>query len=275
MKQAIGLKNLGIIGLVFFLLVGCNPANLTTTSGGTNTAPSPRILTVFAAASLTDAFGEIGQAFEAANPGVTIKFNFAGSQSLRNQIEQGARADVFASANTREMDALVEGKFVAENSAQFFLTNQLVVILPADNPAGLQELSDLEKNGSKIILAAREVPVGDYTLQMLKKLEPALGDGFQDRVLANVVSYENDVKQVVIKVQLGEADAGIVYVSDAIAAPELLTLEIPVEYNVIAKFPLATLTESEYPERAQNFVAMVLSPEGQAILKKWGFIPVK
>ena len=106
-------------------------------------APEPKTLTVFAAASLTDAFGEIGKAFEAAHPGVTAKFNFGGSQSLRTQIEQGAGADVFASANTKEMDTLVAGQFVAENSAQIFLTNQLVVILPASNPAGLTRLADL------------------------------------------------------------------------------------------------------------------------------------
>ncbi len=237
--------------------------------------PEPRTLTVFAAASLTNAFGEIGKAFETVNPGVTVTFNFAGSQALRTQVEQGAQADVFASANTKEMDTLVTGNFVAAESAQVFLTNQLVVILPASNPAGLTALADLTKSGLKLVLAAKEVPVGNYALQVLDKLDVALGAGYKDKVLANVVSYENDVKQVVAKVQLGEADAGIVYLSDTVAAPELQKIEIPAENNVVAKYPLATLAESKNPELARAFIAYVLSTDGQATLKKWGFLPVK
>lgn len=233
----------------------------------------PETLTVFAAASLTDAFDEIGRAFEATNQDVDIQYNFGGSQSLRAQIEQGAQADVFATANSKEMDALVTGNFVAAENPQIFLTNQLVVILPASNPAGLEELTDLTRNGLKLVLAAQEVPVGNYSLQALDKLDAALGDGFKDKVLANVVSYENDVKQVVAKVQLGEADAGLVYRSDAIATPELQKIDIPVENNVVAKYPLAVLVESKNSELAQVFVNYVLSAEGQSILKKWGFLP--
>jgi molybdate transport system substrate-binding protein len=236
--------------------------------------PEPRTLTVFAAASLTDAFDEIGKAFEAVNPGVTVTFNFAGSQALRTQIEQGAQADVFASANSKEMDALVAGNFVSAESPKIFLTNQLVVIMPANNPAGLQELSDLARSGLKLVLAAKEVPVGNYSLQVLDKLDAALGIGFKDKVLANIVSYENDVKQVVAKVQLGEADAGIVYLSDTVAAPDLQKIDIPAEYNVVASYPLTALTQSKNPELAQAFIDYVLSPEGQSILKKWGFLPV-
>jgi molybdate transport system substrate-binding protein len=235
----------------------------------------PKTLTVFAAASLTNAFGEIGENFKATNPGITIKFNYGGSQALRTQIEQGAQADVFASANTKEMDTLVSGKFVAADSAKIFLTNQLVVIMPAKNPAGLIVLADLSKPGLKVVLASKEVPVGNYALQVLDKLDAARGTGFKDKVLANVVSYENDVKQVVAKVQLGEADAGIVYVSDTVAAPGLKKINIPMENNVIAKYPLAVLTQSKNPDLAQAFIAYILSADGQAILQKWGFLPVK
>ena len=133
----------------------------------TASAPEPRTLTVFAAASLTDAFTEIGAAFEAANPGVTVTFNFAGSQALRTQIEEGAPADVFASASGKEMDTLVTGSFVAQDVPQIFLTNKLVVILPADNPAALEKLEDLAKPGIKLVLAAEEVPVGKYARQAL------------------------------------------------------------------------------------------------------------
>jgi molybdate transport system substrate-binding protein len=238
-------------------------------------ASEPQTLTVFAAASLTNAFGEIGKTFETANQGVTVKFNFGGSQALRTQIEQGAQADVFASANTKEMDALVTGKFVAADTSKIFLTNQLVVIMPAKNPAGLAALADLAKPGLKLVLAAKEVPVGNYALQVLDKLDTALGAGYKDNVLKNVVSYESDVKQVVAKIQLGEADAGIVYSSDTVAAPELQKIEIQAENNVIAKYPLAALSQAKNPELAQAFIAYVLSAEGQAILQKWGFLPVK
>lgn len=259
--------------LILFLtlalfLAGCATLAPTATA-------EPQTLTVFAAASLTNAFSEIGTVFEAAHPGITVKFNFGGSQTLRTQIEQGARADLFASANAKEMEALVTGKFVAAESAQIFLTNQLVVIMPAQNPAGLIGLTDLSKPGLKLLLAAPEVPVGNYAVQVLDQLELALGAGYKAQVLKNVVSYESDVKQVVAKVQLGEADAGLVYLSDTVAAPDLQKIEIPPEKNVVAKYPLAVLSQTASPELAEAFRAFVLSADGQALIQKWGFLPVK
>lgn len=232
-------------------------------------------LTVFAAASLTDAFNEVGKNFESANPGVTVTFNFAGSQALRTQIEEGAPADVFASASSREMDTLIAGKFVAEGAPQNFLTNKLVVILPASNPAGLKKLDNLANSGVKLVLAAEAVPVGNYARQVLDLMNNSFGPDFKDKVLANIVSNEDNVKQVVAKVQLGEADAGIVYTSDAIAAPDLKTIEIPAELNVIAKYPIATLVNSTNVDLAKAFTDYVLSSEGQAILQKWGFAPIE
>lgn len=237
--------------------------------------PEPQTLTVFAAASLTDAFIEIGAAFDAANPGVTTTFNFGGSQTLRTQIEEGAPVDVFASANAKEMDTLVTGSFVTADIAQVFLTNKLVVILPADNPAALEKLEDLANSGIKLVLAAEEVPVGKYSRQAFDLMDASFGTGFKDKVLANVVSNEDNVKQVVAKIQLGEADAGIVYTSDAIAAPDLKTIEIPADLNVIAKYPIAPLVNSENTELAAQFIEYVLSAEGQSVLAKWGFAPIK
>ena len=231
----------------------------------------PRTLTVFAAASLTDAFEEMGQSFETSHPGVTIRFNFAGSQSLRTQIEQGALADVFASANSKEMDALAAGGFVNKDTPQIFLTNQLVIILPAANPAGLEKLEDLANPGIKLVLAGEDVPVGKYARQALEQMNGQFGSDFKDKVLSNVVSNEDNVKQVVVKVQLGEADAGIVYISDVVAAPDLKSIEIPDGLNVIAEYPIAALSQSPVQDLAADFIAYVLSPEGQAVLQKWGF----
>jgi molybdate transport system substrate-binding protein len=275
---------LSLILLLGLFLAGCAPASTptlaptaippTATEAPTATA-EPVTLNVFAASSLTDAFTEIGKNFEAANPGVTVTLNFAGSQALRTQIEEGAPADVFASASGKEMDTLVTGKFVADGIKQVFLSNKLVVILPANNPAGLEKLEDLTNPGIKLVLAAEEVPVGNYARQALDLMNGSFGTDFKDKVLANVVSNEDNVKQVVSKVQLGEADAGIVYTSDAVAAPDLKTIEIPTELNVIAKYPIAPLANSANADLAQAFVDYVLSADGQAVLQKWGFVPAK
>jgi molybdate transport system substrate-binding protein len=192
---------------------------------------------------------------------------------LRTQIEEGAPADVFASANQTEIDNLSKGAFIAQAASQIFLNNKLVVILPADNPATLEKLEDLAKSGIKIVLAAEEVPIGKYARQALEQMNGQFGSDFKDKVLANVVSNEDNVKQVVAKIQLGEADAGIVYTSDAVAAPDLKTIEIPAELNVIAKYPIAPLAKSVNADLAKAFIDYVLSPEGQAVLGKWGFAP--
>ncbi len=260
--------NLHLLILFVLFITGCKTAP-------TTPMPDSHTLTIFAAASLTDAFTEIGESFEAANPSVTVTFNFGGSQTLRTQIEEGAPVDVFASANAKEMDTLVTGSFIASNTPQIFLTNQLVVILPTNNPAGIEKLEDLAKPGIKLVLAAEEVPVGRYSRESFALMDTAFGNDFLSTVLANVVSNEDNVKQVVAKVQLGEADAGIVYTSDSVAAPGLKSIEIPAELNVIAKYPIAPLVNSENTELAQVFVDYILSAEGQAILEKWGFGPIQ
>lgn len=259
--------------LLSIFLTACGASSAPTAVPATKA--QKRTLTVFAAASLTDAFTEIGVAFDAANPGVTTTFNFAGSQALRTQIEEGAPADVFASASGKEMDTLVTGSFVSADVPQIFLTNKLVVILPEDNPAALETLEDLAAPGIKIVLAAEEVPVGKYAHQALDLMDAAFGAGYKDALLANVVSNEDNVKQVVAKIQLGEADAGIVYVSDVVAAPELKSIEIPTELNVIAEYPIAPLGNSEHTDLAARFIEYVLSAEGQAVLAKWGFVPAQ
>ncbi len=239
------------------------------------TVVSKGTLTVFAAASLTSAFKEIGQAFEAANPGVTVSFNFAGSQILRTQIEQSAMADIFASADRKNMDLVMAEGMVITDSVRIFATNSLIVILPGSNPANVKTIADLAKPGLKLILADASVPAGNYARQVLDKLsqDPTYGSDFNTRVLANVVSNETDVKQVVTKVELGEGDAGIVYASDATATPGLLNIPIPDKFNVVATYPIAVLSDSLEPGLAETFITYVTAPGGQAILAKWGFSP--
>ncbi len=234
---------------------------------------SSQSLVVFAAASLSEAFGEIEPSFEAAHPGVHITFNFGGSQALRTQIEQGAPADVMASASPSEIDTLVAEGFIEQAAPKELLTNKLVVILPAANPAHVQQLQDLARPGLKLVLAAADVPVGKYARQALAEMDSVFGAGFEARVLANVVSNEDNVKQAVAKVQLGEADAAIVYTSDAVAAPDLKQIEIPANLNVIARYEIAPLAASRNLTLASEFVQYVLSPAGQKVLVKWGFTP--
>ena len=241
--------------------------------------PSAATLTVFAAASLTGAFTEIGRQFEAAHPGVKVTFNFAGSQQLAQQLGQGAPGDVFASANKKQMDVAVTAGRVASGSAQAFAKNRLLVIFPKDNPANLATLQDLAKPGLKLVLAAKEVPVGQYALDFLDKavLDAAFGSIFKDDVLKNVVSYEQDVKAVLTKVVLGEADAGIVYTTDVVgdSAGKVGRLDIPDALNTIASYPIARVSDSANADQAQAFVDTVLSPAGQAVLAQYGFLPAE
>ncbi len=250
------------------------PASTTTGAASVATAT----LNVFAAASLTDAFAEIGKSFTAAHPGVEVVFNFAGSNQLATQIGEGAPADVFASANTKQMNAAIDSGRIVTGTQQTFVRNRLVVVTPADNPAGLIDLKDLARPGVKIILATREAPVGQYALAFLDKAgaDASLGVGYKDRVLANVVSYEENVRAVLTKIALGEADAGIVYTSDARSAPgQVAEIEIPNHLNSIASYPIAPLHDSPHRELAKQFVDYALSPGGQQVLKKYGFIPAR
>jgi molybdate transport system substrate-binding protein len=251
----------------------CEPTTLGTETSSNPSASRTQTLTVFAAASLTDAFSEIGKEFESTNPGVKVVFSFAGSQVLRTQLEQGAVADIYASADHKNMDLLVAEDLIAPNTYQDFTTNRLVVILPPGNPKGLATLEDLAITNLKLVLADSSVPAGNYARQILSNMskDPAYGTDYGSLVLGNVVSNETDVRQVVIKVELGEADAGIVYVSDVVAAPELGTIAIPEQFNVIAKYPVAILTNSPNPDLAAAFVKYVMSPAGQAIMDHWGF----
>jgi molybdate transport system substrate-binding protein len=233
-------------------------------------------LRVFAAASLADAFGEIAKRYEQTHPGVTVRLNLAGSQQLASQIELGADADVFAAADERWMDHAREHELVS-GEPRVFAHNRLAVIVPRTNPARIGRLQDLTRRGIKLVIGAEAVPVGAYSRQMLNRLARAPGfpSDYARRVLANVVSEEENVKSVVGKVQLGEADAGIVYRSDVTpsVARYLRVFDPPDSANVLASYPIAVVHGSRRPEAAQEFVDLVLSAEGQAALGRRGLIP--
>jgi molybdate transport system substrate-binding protein len=253
------------------------PRAQATPSPSTTASAGSVDLNVFAAASLTEPFGEIARLFESNHPGVHVVLNFAGSQQLAQQINQGAPADVFASANKAQMKTIIQAGEIVSGTQQTFVKNRLVVIYPQNNPAGVKELKDLSKPGLKLVLAAKDVPVGQYSLEFLNKAiaDPAFGSAYQEAVLKNVVSYEDNVKAVLAKVVLGEADAGIVYTSDISReeAGKVSRLDIPDALNVIATYPIAPVKSSQNPELAQAFIDLVLSPEGQDILAKYNFIP--
>lgn len=235
-------------------------------------------VTVFAAASLTESFKQMADGFASKSGGAKAMFSFAGSNALRAQIEQGAKADVFASANKTEMDTLVKGGLIV-GEPQTFARNKLVIIVPKANPGKIEKPQDLAKDGLKIVAAGPAVPVGKYFLQILDEMnaDAAYGADFKDKVTRNFISQETDVKQVVAKVQLGEADAGAVYLTDvtAKAAPELTVIDIPDALNVVAQYPIGVVKGAPQPDLAQAFVTYVLSAEGQEIMKENDFVPAE
>lgn len=281
------LTGTGGAGRILAATIECAPAATSAATGGAAT-PVPAEwsevafpqgggnLTVFAAASLTDSFNQIKRDLEAANPDLTISYNFAGSQSLVTQLTEGAPADVFASASTAQMNSAIEAG-VIDGEATVFTQNRLAIVVPADNPGGVSAPADLAKDGLKLVLAQPEVPVGQYARQSicLAGQDPATyGEGFVDAVGANIVSEEDNVKAVLTKVQLGEADAGIVYSTDV--TPEMAgnvsLIEIPAEINVIATYPIAPVADGN-AELAAAFISYMLGPAGQATLQEYGFDP--
>jgi molybdate transport system substrate-binding protein len=239
-------------------------------------AKSTSTLTVFAAASLSDAFGEIGRQMERENQDLQVRFNFAGSNQLALQIESGAQADVFASADLPWMSYLAERERLA-GAAQIFAHNRMVAIVPKTNPARIRGLRDFGRRGIKLVLAGEAVPAGQYARAILRNLasRPEFGEDFARRTLANLVSEEENVRAVVTRVQLGEADAGFCYVSDALGPPAryLRTFPIPEEANVLAEYTIAVMKSAPKHDLAEAFVEKVFSPGGQRILAHYGFLP--
>jgi molybdate transport system substrate-binding protein len=226
---------------------------------------------VFAAASLSDAFVELEQKFESSSD-INIVWNFAASSTLRMQIENGAPTSIFASANFDHMQAIVDAGLADKSNVTIFAKNSLGYIVPIGKQGGIEVLEDLTSENIRIVMAQAEVPAGGYALQALERLEEEMGMDFKANAIENVVSFEDSVRQVLLKVELGEADVGFVYQSDG-QASEL------VEFTA---FPDYSQPEIEYfiglPNLAKDslntkaFLEFILSAEGQSILNDWGFI---
>ncbi len=252
-----GTQRLAIAVLVAFGLLagGCGDDDETATAAIGD-------VTVFAAASLTNAFTELGDAFTAANPGAKVTFNFAASSELVAQIDEGAPADVFASADTNNMAKLTDaGNYASEPVV--FTANLAEIVVAPGNPHGIIGVADLANPDLIVISCAPEVPCGRYAQQILDNAG----------VVVTFKSLEENVRAVVAKVTLGEADAGIVYATDVLnAGDEAAGVEIPADINVVAEYPIAVTKAAATPQAAQAFVDFVMSDAGRAILESYGFV---
>src|SRR5216683_6019414 len=284
-------------GVALLVIVGCSPSLATptaapaapptgsalqkptdpptTTSKPAASAPASGEIVVFAASSLTDVFQDMATAFEQANPNAKLTFSFGASTQLATQLGQGASADAFASADQTQMDNARKASAVAGQD-QVFARNRLVLITPRENPAKITAIKDLANPGGKFVTAQPSVPIGQYTAQMLEKasVDPAYGADFKTRVVANTVSQEDNVRQVVSKVQLGEADAAVVYSTDATpqVRDQLQIIQVPDPLQTFATYPIAVAKGSN-SAGGEAFASYVLGSDGQATLARWGFLP--
>ena len=253
-------RTAAVLAVAAALLAACGSSAGT---GATPTAtPLSGSISVFAAASLTDSFKALATAFQAAHPGVSVEFDFAGTPTLVTQIEQGAQADVLASADTTNMDKL-KGDGFTVGTPQVFAHNKLEIVVAPGNPKGIAGLADLAKPGVIYISEAATVPAGKYSLQALAKAGATV----------TPKSLETDVKSVVSKIELGEADAGIVYTTDVKAAgSKAQGVPIPDAYNVVATYPMVAVKGSRNSDLANAFIAFVASSTGQSTLESFGFL---
>jgi molybdate transport system substrate-binding protein len=258
---------LATVAAASVLLAGCGATSgadvVAPSTAGSQAASDPAAtgqITVFAAASLSEVFTTLGAQFEQANPGTTIAFSFGASSTLALQITQGAPADVFASASGTNMDTVVSAK--AADTSTAFAKNVMEIAVPPDNPAHVATLADLAKHGVKVALCLPDVPCGAVAAKVFTNAGIAV----------TAVTLEADVKATLTKVELGEVDAGVVYVTDVRAAGgKVAGITIPADVNASTSYPIAALTASKNPQLATAFVEYVLSPQGQSALTAAGF----
>lgn len=262
--------------LASFVAGACGSS--TTTSSPSSTAPSVSQqavdLTIFAAASLSGVLTKVKDAYETAHPGTTLTISTDSSAALETQIEQGAPADVFLAADTTSPKKLVDAGLSAGDEV-VFAGNKLTIVVPTDNPGGVTKPADLAKPGFKVIAAGDEVPITKYAKQLIENIarQPDAPVGFEAAYAANVVSREDNVKAVIGKIELGEGDAGIVYLTDAEASTKVATVDVPDAVNVPASYAGVIVGPSTNQEPARSFLGWLTSADGQAILAGFGFLP--
>lgn len=263
-----------LIPAVLCFIVACQPSSSNNATPGMS-GPTDTLL-VYAAASLTDAFQQIGAAYQETHPGSEINFNFGGSQQLAQQLLGGAPGHLFASADQRQMDVVVDGGGISRDDVRPFAANNLIIIYPATSSRPLSDIADLTTPDLRLVIAAEEVPAGQYTRRFLDNSAAQLGQPFRQQVLDNVVSYELNVRAVLTKVILGEADAGIVYTSDfqSVDNGDLAFLTIPSHLNIQAQYFLAPIAGDGNNTTTSQFIDFILSADGQAILEEHGFVSV-
>jgi molybdate transport system substrate-binding protein len=261
-----------VSGVTLAGMVGCG--GVSGGEAGDGGRPQGGTLTVLAASSLIDAFVELANRFEEKNPGVKVRQSFESSSTLLAQIQQGAPADVFASAAEEEMNTAVEDGLV-KGEPEVFVQNREIIMVPKDNPANIDRFRDVAKPDVKLVLAGKDVPAADYALEILGKAKGEYGADFEMDVLSNVVSRESDVRASVNRVVVGDADATFGYASDY--TPDIRdnvkVVQIPPDLNIVATYPIAALEDAKSPGLAKKWVELVTSEEGQRVLKKWNFKP--
>ncbi|MEO7352246.1 MAG: molybdate ABC transporter substrate-binding protein [Marmoricola sp.] len=249
--------------LLLSCLAGCLALTSLAACGSDDDSGATRkdvTIRVFAAASLTETFTELGKRFEKDHPGTRVQFNFGPSSGLAEQIGRGAPADVFASASPSNMDTVVQADEAKD--PKDFATNSMEIVTPADNPGRIAALTDLAKPDVKVAVCQAEVPCGKVAAEVFANA----------KLTVKPATEEVDVKSVLTKVTLGEVDAGVVYVTDVLAAGEKVNgLEIPAEVNAETKYPIATLSGSKHTKTAGEFVELVLSDAGAKVLEDAGF----
>lgn len=262
LAQAVALALASVLAVA-----GCGPAS-------SSSGPSA-VITAFVAASLRDAMAAAAPAY-ADTTGVRIETSADASAALRVQIEQGARADLFLSADTKNPDALLAGGLVI-GSVVPFTQNSLAIIVPKSNPAGIQTALDVGRSGVKIVAAGEGVPITGYADRLVEQLAAGTANPgtFVAAYAANLVTREDNVKAVVTKIELGEGDAAIVYVTDALAATGVIVIPIPIGSNILATYAGIVPATALHPDAGRSFLDWMAGPSGQAILARFGFIPLE
>ena len=266
------LAALSVSGVTLAGIVGCG--GVSGGEAGDGGRPQGRTLTILAASSLIDAFEVLANRFEEQNPGVKVKQSFESSSTLLAQIQQGAPADVFASAAEEEMNAAVEDGLV-KGEPEVFVKNREIIMVPKENSANIRRFRDVAKPDVKLVLAGKDVPAADYALEILGKAKAEYGADFEKDVLSNVVSRESDVRASVNRVVVGDADATFGYASDYTPdiRDKVKVVQIPRDLNIFATYPVAALEDARSPRLAKKWVELVTSEEGQRVFQKWNFEP--